>query len=186
MVKSVVKPLKMIFLRERIVPKKSVFIRAFGVFCFGIPWGRCPAPKARALPTALHPEVCKILIFFGFSVSGQTCGQTVIFEEITRKYIAKKVSVCKAFRRFSKSNDNGAVSCSQSTRATNCATSRNYLIFICSCPLRFLLQLRLCRRFACQSPSCCHSLLLALSPAGRARKRPQLRYIPMVFEFKFA
>ena len=54
MVKSVVKPLKMIFLRERIVPKKSVFTRAFGVFCFGIPWGRCPAPKPGALPIALH------------------------------------------------------------------------------------------------------------------------------------
>ena len=61
-VKSVVKPLKMGFLRERIVPKKSVFTRAFGVVCFGIPWGRCPAPKARALPTALHPEIKKGLI----------------------------------------------------------------------------------------------------------------------------
>ena len=56
MVKSVVKPLKMGFLRERIVPKKSVFTRAFGGFCFGILWGRCLAPKRRALPTAPHPE----------------------------------------------------------------------------------------------------------------------------------
>jgi hypothetical protein len=59
------------------------------------------------------------LIFFGFSVSGQTCGQTVIFEKFERKYIAQKVSVYKAFRRFSKSNNNGAVSCSQSTRTTS-------------------------------------------------------------------
>jgi hypothetical protein len=79
-VKSVVKPLKMGFLRERIVPKKSVFIRVFGVFCFGTPWGRCLAPKARALPTALHPD----------------------------KFILLR-----------------------------------------SCPLRFLLQLRLCRRVQC-------------------------------------
>ena len=52
-----VKPLEMGFLRERIVPKKSVFTRAFGVFCFGIPWGRCLAPKRRALPTAPHPDL---------------------------------------------------------------------------------------------------------------------------------
>ena len=34
-----------------------------------------------------------------------------------------------------------------------------------------------------QSSSCCHSLLLASSPAGCARKRPQLRYIPKLFNF---
>ena len=56
-VKSVVKPLKMGILRERIVPKKSVFTRAFGVFCFEIPWGRCLAPKPPALPAAPHPEI---------------------------------------------------------------------------------------------------------------------------------
>ena len=55
MVKSVVKPLKMGFLREKIVPKKSVFTRDLGVFHFEIPWGRCLAPKPGALPTALHP-----------------------------------------------------------------------------------------------------------------------------------
>ena len=53
--------------------------------------------RSQTFPTALHPEVCKILIFFGFSVSDQTCGQTVIFEEFERKYIAQKVSVYKAF-----------------------------------------------------------------------------------------
>ena len=57
MVKSVVKPLIRRILRERIVPKKSVFTRAFGVFCFEIPWGRCLAPKASALPSALHPDM---------------------------------------------------------------------------------------------------------------------------------
>ena len=67
MVKSVVKPLKMGFLRERIVPKKSVFTRDFGVFCFGIPWGRCLAPKARALPTALHPGRYLILFMVGMT-----------------------------------------------------------------------------------------------------------------------
>ena len=57
MVKSVVKPLKMESLRERIVPKKSMFTRVFGVFCFGIPWGRCLAPKPPALSTAPRPDV---------------------------------------------------------------------------------------------------------------------------------
>ena len=111
MVKSVVKPLKMGFLRERIVPKKSVFTRAFGVFCFEMPLGRCPAPKPGALPTALHPEIVRV-------------------------------------------------------------------IFCCSCPLRFLpplphhatLKLAFCDGW--------HSLLLAASAPGGARKRPQLRYIP--------
>jgi len=56
-VKSVVKPLIMRILRESRVPKKSVFTRAFGVFCFGIPWGRCPAPKPPALSTAPRPDV---------------------------------------------------------------------------------------------------------------------------------
>ena len=69
MVKSVVKPLKMGFLRERIVPKKSVFTKAFGVLCFGIPWGRCPAPKARALPTALHPEILNSYLYLRLSAA---------------------------------------------------------------------------------------------------------------------
>ena len=96
MVKSVVKPLEMGFLRERIVPKKSVFTRDFGVFCFGIPWGRCPAPKASALPIAPHlektilltcnysrfPRICQVLsqkntksrrvVFCGGDRQGQT------------------------------------------------------------------------------------------------------------------
>jgi len=61
-VKSVVEPLEMGFLRERIVPKKSVFTRVFGVFCFGTPWGRCLAPKAPALSTAPRPEIVFIII----------------------------------------------------------------------------------------------------------------------------
>ena len=56
MVKHVVKPLLLRILQERIVSKKSVFVRVFGVFCFGIPWGRCLAPKRRALPAAPHPD----------------------------------------------------------------------------------------------------------------------------------
>ncbi len=36
------------------MPKKSVVTRLFGVFCFFGESRRCPAPKARALPTAPH------------------------------------------------------------------------------------------------------------------------------------
>ena len=62
MVKSVVKPLKMRFLQERIVPKKSMFVRAFSVFRFEMPWRRCLAPKRRALPTAPHPVFVHFII----------------------------------------------------------------------------------------------------------------------------
>ena len=34
-------------------------------------------------------------------------------------------------------------------------------------------------QLTCQSPSCGHSFFLALSATGGARKRPQLRYIPI-------
>ena len=124
MVKSVVKPLKMGFLRESIMPKKSVFVRLFGVFCFEIPLGRCLAPKARALPTAPHPERLKILNFWSFSVSGQICGQTTWNGIFARGDSAEKVSVYKGFRRFLLRDASEAVSCSQTSRATNCATSR--------------------------------------------------------------
>ena len=69
MVKSVVKPLKMGFLRERIVQKKSVFVRLFGVFCFEILLGRCLAPKASALPTALHPEIFNLICIVQLSAA---------------------------------------------------------------------------------------------------------------------
>ena len=45
MVKSVVKPLKMGFLQERIVPKKSVFTRAFSVFASEYLGGGVLLPK---------------------------------------------------------------------------------------------------------------------------------------------
>ena len=54
-------------------------------------------PKRRALPTAPHPERLKILNFWGFSVSGQICGQTTWNGIFAREDSAKKVSVCKAF-----------------------------------------------------------------------------------------
>ena len=62
MVKHVVKPLFTAISRESRVPKKSVFTRAFGVFCFLGECGRCPAPKASALPIAPHLD--NIQLFF--------------------------------------------------------------------------------------------------------------------------
>ncbi len=81
---------------------------------------------------------------------------------------------------------------SQSKRATNCATPRllNWKLEIENLQrvARFLLQLSFRRRSRTRSPSasCCHSLLLALSTAGGARKRPQLRHTLIVFNYLFA
>ena len=61
-----------------------------------------------------------------FSVSGQICGQATLNGIFAREDSAEKVSVYKGFRRFLLRDTLGAVSCSQSRRATNCATSRNY------------------------------------------------------------
>ena len=112
-----VKPLLQRILRESRVPKKPMFTRAFGVFRDFIMRRRCPAPKARALPTALHPEIFNFLFDLQLSAALPV--------------------------------------------ATKALTAL----------------------LACQSPSCRHSLLLAYSPAGCARKRPQLRYIPKYLIF---
>ena len=92
MVKSVVKPLIMRILRESRVPKKSVFTRAFGVFCFGMPWGRCPAPKCGAIPASLHPD-----IVLNFSVSGQICGQTTLLRDYRKEECPKKSVFTRVF-----------------------------------------------------------------------------------------
>ena len=93
MVKSVVKPLKMGFLQERIVSKKSVFTRGFGVFRDFIMRGRCLAPKARALPTALHPEIFSYKhstpVRIRLSPAGSvTLGEnnTQLFSDTSRRY----------------------------------------------------------------------------------------------------
>ena len=118
-----------------IINKKSVLILWKGLifWCenhkFWSEWQdsnlRHRRPKRRALPAAPHPERLKILNFWGFSVSGQTCGQTAFYSDFERAYIAEKVSVYKGFRHFSGFHNEGAVSCSQSKRATTCATSRS-------------------------------------------------------------
>ena len=72
-----------------------------------------------------HTPMCeKYSIFRSISVSGQTCGQTDFIEDFAREQSAEKVNVHKAFRRFLIRDILGAVSCSQTRRATNCATSR--------------------------------------------------------------
>ena len=79
-------------LRESRVPKKSVFTRAFGVFCFGMPWGRCPAPKCGAIPASLHPD-----IVLNFSVSGQICGQTTLLRDYRKEECPKKSVFTRVF-----------------------------------------------------------------------------------------
>ena len=74
MVKHVVKPLKMGFLREKIVPKKSVFTRRFSQCLQGL-FGFCSLARSALLPAGASPPV----------------------------------------------------SCSQTKRATNCATSRLFI-----------------------------------------------------------
>ena len=66
----------------------------------------------------------KYSIFRSISVSGQTCGQTAFTEDFAREQSAEKVSVYKGFRRFLFSRRVWSVSCSQTSRATNCATPR--------------------------------------------------------------
>ena len=105
-----------------------MFTRTFGVFSFLGECGRCPAPKRRALPTAPHPDVWFLFDFGSISVSGQICGQTTKNGIFMREDSAEKVSVCKGFRRFLLRDTLGAVSCSQTRRATNCATSRKVKI----------------------------------------------------------
>ena len=56
------------------MPKKSVFTRAFGVFCFEILLGRCPAPKPGALSTALHPDILFCFFIFAVVRCASCCG----------------------------------------------------------------------------------------------------------------
>ena len=44
-------------LQESRVPKKSMFVRLYGIFDFCGEGSRCPAPKRCALPTAPHPVI---------------------------------------------------------------------------------------------------------------------------------
>ena len=82
------------------------------------------APMYLIIPQTYH----KRFIF----ASGQTCGQTTFIEGFAREYSAEKVNVYKAFRRFLFRETLGAVSYSQSKRATNCATSRSIRFwFLC-------------------------------------------------------
>ena len=116
MVKHVVKPLFTAILKEGILPKKPMFTRVFSVFRNFIMSGRCLAPKAGALPTALHPEILYCFLF-------------------------------------------GFLSFSRSRAASGCCHQIGSL----------------CSLFG-QRPS----FFLAASAAGGARKRPHLRYIPMI------
>ena len=106
------------------------------------------------------PKCEKYSIFRSISVSGQTCGQTAFYSDFEREPSAEKVSVYKGFssmfaRTFKvllfsakRSFDRGGVPAGVLLPKHARYQLRyipKYLIFylICSCPLRFLLQLRL-------------------------------------------
>ena len=78
-----------------------MFTRAFGVFRNFIMRGRCPAPKRRALPTAPHPEVWKILNFKSFCKWSNLWSDR-FFVWVLGKRICEKVSIYKFFWAFGK------------------------------------------------------------------------------------
>ena len=133
MVKSVVKPLKMGFLRERIVPEKSVFTRDFGVFHFEIPRGRCLTPKAGAL----HPDE-KYSVFI---LAKEQDGRSDLLGSDTRR---RRLAVPDIFRspygsqnidrcanESSLDPPQAALGCvAQSRRAMSCATSRHLIVLV--------------------------------------------------------
>ena len=88
-------------------------------------------PKRRALPTAPHPDVWFLFDFWSNSVSGQICGQASFEGAFCFVWRCEKVNVYKAFRRFHSRLNLESVTRSQSTRATNCATSRYNFYLLC-------------------------------------------------------
>ena len=78
MVKHVVKSLFKAILKWSIVPKKPMFTRVFSVFRDFIMWGRCLAPKRRALPTAPHPDKFFILLFYAVVRCASCCRYRIV------------------------------------------------------------------------------------------------------------
>ena len=132
------------FLRKRIVPKKSVFTRLFSVFDFGIPWGRCPAPKPGALPTALHPDILFCFFIFAVVRCASCCGAQNLLLAFAPQILTAATPFC-------------------SLLPPPAALARLLL----RCP-KFVARLR------SPNFDRCHSFLLASSAPGGARKRPQL------------
>ena len=99
-------------------------------------WGGHTLPNVARYQLRHTPMSEKYSIFRSISVSGQTCGQTAFTEDFAREQSAEKVSVYKGFRRFLFSRRVWSVSCSQTSRATNCATPR------CVKNIRFLVNFR--------------------------------------------
>ena len=79
------------------------------------------APKASALPTALHPDM-------KFSNCGQTCGQRRFLTSYRRGGKVLSAQLSQGFPGFPRATARTWASRSQSKRATNCATP-GYEIF---------------------------------------------------------
>ena len=84
------------------------------------------SPKLRALPAAPHPDWWKYSVFSVKSVSGQICGQKFFAEEHGGGKARKreKNGDFASFRRSA----HEAVTRSQTSRTTNCATPRHCFI----------------------------------------------------------
>ena len=107
-----VKPLFLKKLRGNILPKKSVFTRLFGVFRNLITMGRCLAPKARALPTALHPDYLILIYFLQLSAALPVATKTLTSPRLVNRQVA-------ATPYCSLHHPQGALA-----NVPNCATSR--------------------------------------------------------------
>lgn len=95
MVKSVVKSFlpKNTVAEKRENARKTEILRAFG----GRLMRRSHAPKCGAIPASLHPEMCKIFNFCGFSVSGQICGQNNLSVFFWKGKHSKKAMFTRTF-----------------------------------------------------------------------------------------
>jgi len=123
MVKPVVKPHFSLPLDHDLLAFSPFFARLLA-FLKTADENHCTLPNVARYQLRHTPKCEKYSIFRSFSVSGQTCGQTTFIEDFAREQSAEKVNVYKASRRFLLLETLGAVSCSQSRRATKCATSR--------------------------------------------------------------
>ncbi len=106
---------------KRVECRKSQCLQGFSALLIFI-WGRLGVllPNVARYQLRHTPKCEKYSIFRSFSVSGQTCGQTVFIEDFAREYSAEIVSVYKGFRRFLFSRRVWSVSCSQTSRASCC------------------------------------------------------------------
>ena len=112
------KPLLWRFRQSKEIPQTQVS-QGFAAFHIAPPGYRHGTPKASALPTALIPD----LVIEFCARCGQTCGQAVF---LTISACGGRACIAGVSRDCGHciSRLEGGATCSQSRRATNCATPR--------------------------------------------------------------